>query len=222
MNRPPAGAHPPAMRVPVRPEALTLATWTEDAPWGTAVPSRPFVLADGSGPARRATRVRVVADRDALWTRFDSEGGDPWATLDARDAALWTQEVVEIFLAPGGATPAVYYEFEVNPRGALFDARVSNPSSRRDDMLVDASWNCAGMARCAWVDEGGSSWSALLRIPWSSVAEGPRPTLWRANFFRIDRPRDGPAEFAAWSPTFTSPADFHKPAFFGLLRVEVP
>lgn len=222
MSHDPRGPRPPAFRVPGRPGSLTLATWAEDASWRAVAALGPFVLADGSAPPRRATLARVCADRGALWVRFDCEGGEPWATLDERDAPLWTEEVVEVFLAPGAASPVVYYEFEVNPLGALFDARVSNPNSRRDDMLVDASWDCEGVHRRAWVTAERSSWTALLRIPWPSVSEGPRPTLWRANFFRIDRPRDAEPEFSAWSATFTRPADFHKPAAFGLLRIDPP
>ena len=42
--------------------------------------------------------------------------------------------------------PSVYYEFEVNPLGALFDARVESPDGRRDTMRVDVSWNCPGFS----------------------------------------------------------------------------
>ena len=44
--------------------------------------------------------------------------------------------------------------------------------------------------------------------------------LWRGNFYRIERPHDAEPEFSGWSPTMTDPADFHKPAYFGILELE--
>ena len=53
--------------------------------------------------------------------------------------------------------------------------------------------------------------------------QGEVPRIWRANFYRIERPRQPPEagpELTAWAPTLVSPADFHKPARFGLLVLE--
>ena len=49
---------------------------------------------------------------------------------------------------------------------------------------------------------------------------GELPDTWRANLYRIERPRDAAPEYSCWSPTLTDPADFHKPARFGVLRLE--
>ncbi|HYG61044.1 MAG TPA: carbohydrate-binding family 9-like protein, partial [Thermoanaerobaculia bacterium] len=64
-------------------------------------------------------------------------------------------------------------------------------------------------------------WWAALAIPWAAIApvSTPLPPIWRANFYRIERPRDGVPEFSCWSPTLTDPADFHKPARFGALEL---
>ena len=58
-------------------------------------------------------------------------------------------------------------------------------------------------------------------IPWEGITEGisPLPLLWRANFYRIERPAGSLPEFTAWSPTLVTPADFHKPARFGVLEL---
>ena len=65
-----------------------------------------------------------------------------------------------------------------------------------------------------------------MSIPWADLvpagdlvqADSP-PGIWRANFYRIERPRDGAPEFSGWSPPLTSPPDFHKPARFGFLEL---
>lgn len=178
-----------------------------------------LVLSDGSGPPRQATHVRLGDDGEALRIRFDCDDDDPWSTHATRDAPLWEEEAVELFVAPGGGRPTVYFEFQVNPRGVLFDARVTSPDGRRATMRVDRAWDAAGIAVAAGPDRGGRGWWARLRLPWCAVADtSPAEAIWRANFFRIDRPRDGrPPEFSAWVPTLARPADFHLPDRFGRL-----
>ena len=173
---------------------------------------------DGSVPTQ-ATVVRLAHDDDALLVRFDCDDRDIWATHTHRDAPLWEEEVIELFVAPGADDPASYLELEVNPLGTIFDARVANPYGRRDTMSVDTSWDAAGLF--VEVDRPSPrSWRVQLAIPWRDLCDGVPPRVWRANFFRIERPRDGDAEFSCWSPTLTQPPDFHKPAFFGTLVLD--
>ena len=184
-------------------------------------PLSPFVRAEGGAPALEQTHVRVAHDGDALLVRFDCDDRDPWGTFDRRDDPVWQEEAVELFLAPGEGDPVEYLEFEVSPRGVLFDARVRNPASRREEMTVDVSWDCPGIAWRARVRPDGGAWRAELSIPWAAVAPpGPVPRTWRANFLRIERPRGAAPEFSCWSPTLTDPADFHKPACFGVLEID--
>jgi len=170
---------------------------------------------DGADPVQ-ATAVRIAYDVDALLLRFDCEDRDIWATHARRDAPLWEEEVVELFVAPGEDDPSHYVEIEVNPLGAIFDARVTNPDGRRDSMRVEASWNAAGLVSAVSRPWPGA-WRAEMRLPWGELCHGSPPRIWRANLFRIERPRDGDHEFSCWSPTLTDPPDFHKPAAFGRL-----
>jgi hypothetical protein len=80
-------------------------------------------------------------------------------------------------------------------------------------------------------------WWAELAIPWTALAgsEGEAaeaaapagggaasrrpPRRWRANFYRIERPRGSPPELSCWSPTLTDPPDFHRPERFGVLEL---
>ncbi|WP_448544731.1 carbohydrate-binding family 9-like protein [Roseiflexus sp.] len=176
----------------------------------------PFILADGSGPAIQQTVVRPGYDADALYVRFDCDDRDIWGTYRERDDPIYDEEAVELFISPGKETPIDYFEFEISPNGVFFDARISNPDERRATLRIDTAWNAD--ARW-WVrrEDAAGRWTAILALPWRCLTSEPLPSLWRANFFRIERPRNGAPEFSCWSPTFTSPADFHKPSCFGYL-----
>lgn len=177
--------------------------------------------AETGAPPRCATVVTLGADDCALAVRFDCVDPDPWSRFRRRDEPLWQEEVVEVFLAPGTNTPRRYVELEVSPAGVLFDAVIDNPTGLRRDLVADTSWDGPGLGWAAGLAPGG--WWATFEIPWATVLaalghEGPNPQDWRANFYRIDRPRDGsPAEFSAAAPTLVTPADFHRPECFGYL-----
>src|SRR6185295_2200128 len=178
----------------------------------------PFVLSDGSRPARMQTAVRVCGDEFGLAVRFDCADLSAWGTLTERDDPLWQEEAVEVFLAAGADDPKRYFEFEVSPLGTLFDARIDNPTSRRADLRADTAWDCPGIRWGAGKTGTDDDWWAVLAFPWDSIGvAGSPPDLLRANFYRIERPRGGAEEWSAWSPTLASPPDFHQPARFGFL-----
>jgi hypothetical protein len=204
---------------------MSLARWSVPrvaGPWTwEEIPALPpFQLADGSGPALQQTRARLCWDDGALHVRFDCEDRDAWGTFQRRDDPIWQEEAVEIFLAPYTESPARYFEFEVSPLGVLFDALIHNPTSQRKDRTVNPSWDCPGIRWAAGKGDARQDWWAEILIPWVGIfPQGGPPDTWRANLYRIERPRDGEPEFSCWSPTRTEPADFHKPARFGLLEL---
>jgi hypothetical protein len=187
--------------------------------WPEIPPLAPFTLADGSGPPEQPTRVRLFWDPWGLHVRFECADRDAWGTFTERDDPLYEEEAVEVFLAPGGADPVRYAEFEVSPGGVLFDAAIENPTSLRRDLVADPSWNCPGIAWRAGRGTERQDWWAEISIPWAGLGLTAPPDVCRANFYRIERPRNGSSEFSCWSPTFTSPADFHQPARFGVLEL---
>ncbi len=161
---------------------------------------------------RLGTSVRVGFRAGALLVRFDGRDAGVVATYTRRDEPLWKEDVFEVFLSPE-ESPSVYYEFEVNPKGALFDARVASPEGKRATMTADVSWNCPGFG--ARVRVRPDRWSAVVTIPLAPMASGKDVRLWNANFFRIDR--GSTDEYTAWQPTFADPPDFHVPDRFGTL-----
>jgi hypothetical protein len=185
--------------------------------WQRAVPLGPLVLADGSAAAEQATTVRVLWDRRALYLRFECADRDAWGTLRQRNDPIYQEEAVEVFLAPGGEAPRHYWEIEVSPLGVIFAAAIANPTGRRADLIADTSWECTGLATRVGAMGANQDWWAEIAIPFAALTSSGTPRRWRANFYRIERPRGGRAELSCWSPTFTTPADFHRPQRFGHL-----
>lgn len=209
---------PPSVQVPVVHPTFGIETPTDREAWDHIPAMPPFLLVDGSGEAREQTELRICHDAWALHVRFECFDRHIWGILSRRDDPIYQEEVVEVFLAPGEEAPVDYYEFEVSPTGVLFDATVHNPTSVRADMRTNARWDCPGIAWGALIDREALCWRAHLTIPWTGISpRGGTPSCWRANFCRIERPRDGPSEFSCWSPTLTEPPDFHKPTRFGKL-----
>ena len=178
----------------------------------------PLVRASDGAPPRLSTSLRVAWRAGHLLVRFDGRD-DGWiATKTRRDDALWEEDVFEVFLAPEDP-PHTYYEFEVNPLGTLFDAKIESPRLVRPTMCIDVLWDCRGLA--AHVTRRERAWSAVFRIPLAPMAGQETPTRWRANFFRVDRGgKKNPDEYSSWSPVMRDPVDFHDARRFGTLLLE--
>ncbi|MGE5652823.1 MAG: cupin domain-containing protein [Bacillota bacterium] len=198
------------------------------------LPERSLALSSGHGQGSLATHFRLCWDGDYLYLIFRCQDPRVAATFTERDQPLYEEEVVELFIAPGD-DPHRYFEFELSPKGVVFDARVDNPSGRAS-MHVDPSWDCQGLKTAVSVAD--DHWTAEMAIPLAELTKwcgsaakadeaDRRPwrstagravadqESWWINLYRIERqPQE---EYYAWSPTFREPADFHCPECFGHL-----
>jgi hypothetical protein len=192
-----------------------------DAPAWSAAPTIEW------GPSRYTTRFRALwADR-ALYVRFDSVDPDPWHTMTARDAHLWDEEVVEVFLDPA-QQGFNYFELEINPANIVCDVRMLSAYPK---VQSDLAWDHEGLETRVTPlrDAGGATigWTATAAIPWNGFKSLPTPErialppkpgdIWHFNAYRIKRPggASNPKEGAlllAWSPTGTP--SFHTPSAF--------
>jgi len=179
--------------------------------WSEIDPSLLRDTVSGAAP-RQKTSVRVAWNADELRVLFHAEDMQIWATLTERDAALYTEEVVEVFLDPVGDLEC-YFEIEVNPLNAVLDLVLRR---NRSGYRKEFAWNCEGLRTC--VRREDASWSAELAIPFASLTANlpVSGSEWRVNFTRIDRPPGVERELSAWSPTWRS--TFHVPERFGILQ----
>ncbi len=168
-------------------------------------------VVSGAAP-QQATRVWAAWDAEELRVLIRAEDTHIHATLTERDAPLYTEEVVELFLDPAGDGEC-YFEIEVNPLNAVLDLVLRR---NRSGCKKDFAWQCENLRTC--VHREAAAWSAELAIPFRSLtAAPPKPgEKWRANFTRIDRPPDVARELTAWSPTGF--ANFHVPERFAVIE----
>jgi hypothetical protein len=177
-------------------------------PWGRVSPLS-LALNNGSGAPEQGTEVRIGYDAHSFRVLFACEDPMPWATFTVRGEPLYKEEVVEVFLDVEGDGLA-YYELELNPNNAVLDVFVRRV---RSGFRKDFRWRCEGLRTAVRVTEGG--WIGEFAIPFESICASPprEGTRWRANFTRIDRPKDRPRELSSWSPTGMD--QFHIPDRFG-------
>ncbi len=180
-------------------------------------------------PGRFSTTAKLLYNSKCLYIAFECEDDYVWGTITGRDSAIFTEECVEVFICPSGKTRQ-YYELNVSPRNAIFDALILNGRSETGEkgtgLRTWKDFTCEGLETQVYINgeldkPGAKGWSVEYAIPFSSIlgADNLVPVSgeeWRINFFRIDSPVKGHLEFYAWSPTGAN--DFHRFWKFGTLK----
>lgn len=111
----------------------------DDAAWAKITPITDFRLWKTFGKPTEKTTFRICYDDQNIYALFECDDKDVFALYDTRDANLWESDVVELFFQPSDDSP-IYYEFEVAPNNAVFDARMVNTGS--GGFRRWAAWNC--------------------------------------------------------------------------------
>ena len=113
---------------------------------------------------------------------------EPWGTMFERDARLWEQEVVELFLDPDGDGKN-YPELEVTPHNVVVDLLIPAP---RSGAGTAAEWDIQGLQTAVGKHAGG--WTVEMAISWKSLEAGgvtrasKSGDRWRVGLYRIERP----------------------------------
>lgn len=190
-----------------------------DKAWKDATP---VVLTQSfnGGRAERVTTARILYDDAFLYVAFDVEDPDVWGTLMNRDDAIYTQEVVEVFL-DADANLRTYNELQVSPNNVIFDAYF--PARRQGmDLGWDSKMQTGVKVRGTVNDDSDrdEGWSAELKIPFATLADVPRTPpqkgdVWRFNLYRLELPDRRSQQGQSFSPLFVG--DFHALPRFGRL-----
>ncbi len=224
---PAAGKKAEAARRHAAPKAtgpITIDGKLDEESWRRARPTQPFVQPHGQRlEPRYLTQARMTWDDQHLYVAFVSRDDDIWNDQTGRDATLWKQDVVEIYLDPG-EDGRDYVELQVSPTGEIFDAHFS---TRRQPDWPEAARRLTLSGMKVAIDAQGSvnsrdgdadkMWTAEIAIPWAELpgVEGAPAVgaTWGVNFYRIDVASPSRGGFmGAWAP---AGGDFHNTAAFG-------
>ena len=201
----------------------TIAGKLDEAAWTRA--SAPIALQflwDAQTGAKQKTAARLLWDSQALYVGFDAEDADVTARFLQRDDPTYRDDAVEIFINPDPKQEVLYYGFEMNARGVLYD--YLNYNSRTLFKRFDATGVAIASAVRGTLNERedtDNGWSLEVAIPWVNFEElSRRPpvagTVWKANVNRWDgvEPK---RRMSIWSDPQNTTSWPHVPSRFGEL-----
>ena len=183
-------------------------------------------------PAKTKTAAKLLWDREYLYFFAEMEDADLYADLKQHDDRLWDNDVFELFFKPADDKPG-YYEFQVNPAGAVLDMLIPRrnsggyPRYKSDgDFGIEVKVQLKGTLN-RWQDRD-TGWSVEGRMPWKGfLRTGGRPEPnenWKFALCRYDYSVDfeGP-ELSTCAPlkTKTFP-DFHFFEDYAILKFRGP
>jgi hypothetical protein len=99
-------------------DPITIDGKLDEPGWQSAVRSPRFVDLISGKPVKFDTHAALLWDDEFLFIAFWIEEPDVRATLTQRDAPIYSENDVELFIDGGGG----YYEFEINALGTLYEA----------------------------------------------------------------------------------------------------
>jgi Carbohydrate family 9 binding domain-like len=193
----------------------------DEAAWTHASP--PIVLQflwESQAGAKQKTAARLLWDSQALYVGFDAEDADVTARFLQRDDPTYQDDAVEIFINPDPKQEVLYYGFEMNARGVLYD--YLNYNSRTLFKRFDATGVAIAVAVRGTLnqrDDTDNGWSLEIAIPWVNFEELSRRspvagTVWKANVNRWDgvEPK---RRMSIWSDPQNTTSWPHVPSRFG-------
>lgn len=209
----------------IGPHIITIDGKLDEPEWQTAALVDRFADSVNASPAKTRTLFRALRDDKYLYISFVCYTRRITATLTQHDGDLWREDVAEIFLDPEGKGKN-YFEIEINPLNAIYDARIEDwPHGSRGAALdkskpaYDSKDMRSAVVRNGPDEIGLMVWTVEAAIPFAEMtgaahvppASGDR---WRMNLYRVDR---ASGDDIAWSPTG---GWAHVPDRFGWLVLE--
>ncbi|ETO23459.1 hypothetical protein RFI_13727 [Reticulomyxa filosa] len=196
-----------------------------------------FSLSSGNGFPTYDTKVELCQQQSStpnvydLFVKFDMFDENPSSPYTKCNQPLYEYDSVEMFIAAYNPNdnenmyPTTYFEFEMNPNGALFASLITNTC---DDCscITGVLQSCTNTNDIPYYQAqiyDNNSWSAVLVVSVQWITENTYPnatnieeTHLRANFYRIDVLNNGEEyEYSSWNPTYKDPPCFHVPSSFG-------
>ena len=152
--------------------------------------------------------------------RHEADDADITARYEQRDDPTYRDDAVEIFINPNPQQEVVYYGFEMNARGVLYDYLNYNSRTlfkRFDATGVAIATSLRGSLNDRTDTDNG--WSLEALIPWANFEElSCRPpvggAVWKVNFNRWDGVEPN-RRMSIWSDRQNNESWPHVPSRFG-------
>lgn len=167
---------------------------------------------------------RMAYTQDALLLHFKVREESVRAVAAHDNGPVWEDACVEFFSIP--ADDGVYYNMECNCAGTLLVGAGTGRANRRHapQEVIDKVKRWSSLGRNSFEERMGEcSWEVALVIPYTTFflhhitsLEGKHI---RANFYKCGDKLHTP-HFLSWNPIEVEKPDFHRPEFFGLLKME--
>lgn len=194
---------------------LDEAAWTHASPAVTLQ----FLWENQTG-AKQKTYARLLWDAQALYVGYEADDADINAQFTQRDDPTYRDDAVEIFINPDPKQEVVYYGFEMNVRGVLYDYLNYNSRTlfkRFDTTGVKIATSIRGTLNDR--SDTDTGWSLEASIPWPNFEElSRRPpavgAMWKVNFNRWDGVEPN-RRMSIWSDPQNTTAWPHVPSRFG-------
>jgi len=176
-------------------EAPVIDGTPDEAVWARGQELSAFELA-GGGVASQQTHARVLCDGQRLYVAAvcdethmgEMAAGGIRARLTQRDSAIWTDDCIEIFLAPYPAKPD-YFHIIVGAAGGIYDAKEKDRTFNADVEVA--------------VTRGQESWTVEVAIDLRSLSQQaylPRQLkLGDTVHFNLCREETPHGELSCWS-----------------------
>lgn len=216
---------------------ITIDGKPNEAAWKRADVATNFKETRNLAPCKAKTACRLLWDSKHLYVAFECEDSDVIGTIAERDGDYWREDTVEVFIDPN-ADGMDYLEFEVSPRGLLYDGAIADYRPEVDwlkditHLDINKSRDLYDTATPLAVHVDGTlnnsadkdrGWTCEIAFTWAEIARGTPVAagapqdgdLWRIGLYHINNKAYKDPKFAqygAWSPTTTW---FHAPRLFG-------
>lgn len=200
-HRPAKGPVPPQATVGPGQKAPTLDGTLSAGEWDGAARLVRLRRFGEDTPAGIPCEVLISRDAARLYVAWScaTGGAAPKATVTPRDAAVYEDDAIELFIQPDPNADR-YVQFIGNSRGAFADAQGQ-----------DWAWNGPWEYRASFQ---AATWQGEVAIPFTALGL-PAPAEGTAIGFNVCRDQQTPTrELSSWAPVRSS---FHDPAHFGRL-----
>lgn len=166
--------------------------------------------------------VSIARSETHIAVLFRVRGLDLRATALTDNGRSWEDSCVEFFIQ--NPNDGSYYNFELTCIGSLLGSNKKNRHEGRPLTLEELSRvkRFSSLPHQAF-DESGAiySWTVAMVIPMDLVGIDPEnlPDTLHGNFYKCGDLTAHP-HFVSWNPIDTPHPDFHRPEFFGELRLK--